>query len=135
MAANWQRKSALPPPTFAARSSAIRATGSWRNSRSRLSPSSLRSWERKNSAHNAGVIRSLRCSKRHAVPSVSGGGAIPDGYCSSSVNTGCGFQCLIGEIISREDFVNLIKIGGIVFHGNLRRFRDPYLVHFEGFGV
>ena len=50
-------------PTCAARSSAIPATGSWRSSRSRRSPSSLRSWKRKNNAEGG-----LRLRAEFAVP-------------------------------------------------------------------
>ena len=50
MALTWRRKLALPPPMFAAQSSTIRATGSWRNSPNRLSPSSCRFWKRKHEA-------------------------------------------------------------------------------------
>jgi len=41
---------------------------------------------------------------------------------------GRSFQCLIGEIVIHEGFVEFVEIGGIVFTGNLRRFRAPYLV-------
>ena len=62
------------------------------------------------------LAQSLRCSIRQAVPSARGGGAITDGQCLHAVNAGGSFQCLIGEIIAREDFVNVVEIANVIRH-------------------
>jgi hypothetical protein len=62
------------------------------------------------------VAQSLRCSKWQAVPSASSGSAIADGYCWPPVNARGSFQCLIGEIIGHEGFVNFVEIAIIIRH-------------------
>jgi hypothetical protein len=80
--------------------------------------------------------RPLRCSKRHAVPRGRSGRASPKCYCSPAVNAGGSFQRLIGAIIGHEGIVNFVEIGGIIFHGNLRKIPSPLIWHIlQGFGT
>jgi hypothetical protein len=55
----------------------------------------------------------LRSSKRHTLPNVT---AISHAERLAAVNAGCSFQCLIGEIIGPEGFVNFVEIANIISH-------------------
>jgi hypothetical protein len=81
------------------------------------------------------VAQSLRRSKRQAIPSAASGSAITHSHCSPAVNAGCSFQCIIGEIMGHEGFVNFVEIAGVILHGILQRF-EPLLIrvyHMQAF--